>query len=125
MTEFPFFKTKSGHVVTMNELVKAAEIIWGENPDFYMNWYEIRDKIGAIEMTPKQAYDYALSKENKILAFKAYRAMKAEQGDKYYSLKKALEHVEEVLERRKHKRNNGVLHYKLDDGSIVTVVKED
>lgn len=125
MTEFPFFKTKSGHVVTMNELVKAAEIIWGENSDFYMDWYEIRDKIGATEMTPKQAYDYALSKEDKILAFKAYRAMKAEQGDKYYSLKKAMEHVEEVLERRKHKRNNGVLHYKLDDGSIVTVVKEE
>lgn len=125
MTEFPFFKTKSGHVVTINELVKAAEIIWGENPDFYMDWYEIRDKIGATEMTPKQTYDYALSKEDKILALKAYRAMKAEQGDKYYSLKKALEHVEEVLERRKHKRNNGVLHYKLDDGSIVTVVKKE
>lgn len=125
MTEYPFFKTKSGLCITMDEMMKAAKIIWGEDPDFYMDWYEIRDKIGAIEMTPKQAYDYALSKEDKILAFKAYRAMKAGQGDKYYSLKKAMEHVEEVLERRKHKRNNGVLHYKLDNGSIVTVVKED
>lgn len=123
MTEFPFFKTKSGHVVTMNEMIKAAEIIWGENPDFYMDWYEIRDKIGATEMTPKQTYDYALNKGYKILAIKAYRAMKAEQGDKYYSLVKAKEHVEKVLEKKKCREilNNrlGVLNYKLDNSSIV------
>ena len=121
MTEFPFFKTKSGHVVTMNELIKAAEIIWGEDPDFYMDWYEIRDKIGAVEMTAKQTYDIALNKGDKILAIKAYRAMKAEQGDRYYSLIKAKEHVEKVLAKRSFR---GVLNYKLDPSSIVTVVKE-
>jgi hypothetical protein len=111
-TEFPFFKTKSGHVVTMDEMIKAAEIIWGEDPDFYMDWYEIRDKIGATEMTPKQTYDYALNKGYKILAIKAYRAMKAEQGDRYYSLIKAKEHVEKILAKRSFR---GVLNYKLDN----------
>ena len=123
MTEFPFFKTKSGHVVTMNEMIKAAEIIWGEDPDFYMDWYEIRDKIGAIEMTAKQTYDIALNKGDKILAIRAYRAMKAEQGDRFYSLVKAKEHVEKVLEKKKCRDilNNrlSVLNYKLDNSSIV------
>ena len=78
----PFFKTKTGRFITIDEMIRAAEIIWGEDPDFYMDWYEIRDKIGAIEMTAKQVYDYALNKEDKILAIRAYRAIKAEQGDK-------------------------------------------
>lgn len=125
MTEFPFFKTKSGLCITMDEMIKAAKIIWGESPDFYMDWYEIRDKIGATEMTPKQAYDYALSKGDKILAFKAYRMMKAEQGDRYYSLVKAKGHVDKIFEKRNHKKSyNEVLHYKLDDGSIITISKE-
>ena len=119
--ECPFFKTKTGRFITTDEMMKAAEIIWGEDPDFYMDWYEIRDRIGAIEMTPKQVYDIALNKEDKILAIKAYRAMKAEQGDRYYSLIKAKEHVEKVLAKRSFR---GVLNYKLDPSSIVTVVKE-
>jgi len=117
----PFFKTKSGRFITTDEMMKAAEIIWGEDPDFYMDWYEIRDKIGAIEMTAKQTYDLALNKGDKILAIRAYRAMKAEQGDRFYSLIKAKEHVEKVLDRRSFR---GVLNYKLDPSSIVTVVKE-
>ena len=100
MTEFPFFKTKSGLCITMDEMTKAAKIIWGESPDFYMNWHEIRDKIGAVEASPKQVYDLALSKGNKILAIKAYRMMKAEQGDKYYSLVKAKQHVDKTFEKR-------------------------
>lgn len=119
----PFFKTKTGRFITTDEMMKAAEIIWGEDPDFYMDWYEIRDKIGAIEMTAKQTYDIALSKEDKILAIRAYRAMKAEQGDRFYSLVKAKEHVEKVLEKKKCRDilNNrlSVLSYKLDNSSIV------
>lgn len=99
----PFFKTKTGRFITMDEMMKAAEIIWGEDPDFYMDWYEIRDRIGAIEMTPKQVYDYALNKEDKILAIKAYRMIKAEQGDKYYSLLSAKNHVDKILEKRNKK----------------------
>lgn len=100
----PFFKTKTGRFITMDEMTKAAEIIWGKDPDFYMDWYEIRDKIGAIEMTAKQVYDYALDKEDRILAFRAYRAIKSEQGDRYYSLKKAMEHVDKVFEKRNKKK---------------------
>ena len=97
----PFFKTKTGRFITMDEMIRAAEIIWGEDPDFYMDWYEIRDRIGAIEMTAKQVYDYALNKEDKILAIRAYRAIKAEQGDKYYSLLSARDHVEKILQKRR------------------------
>ena len=97
----PFFKTKTGRFITMDEMIRAAEIIWGEDPDFYMDWYEIRDRIGAIEMSAKQVYDYALNKEDKILAIRAYRAIKAEQGDKYYSLLSARDHVEKILQKRK------------------------
>lgn len=103
LTDYPFFKTRTGRFITMGEMMKAAEIIWGEDPDFYMDWYEIRDKIGAIEVTPKQVYDYALSKEDKILAIKAYMKIKAEQGERYYSLLKAKEHVEKILEKRNKK----------------------
>ena len=99
----PFFKTKTGRFITMDEMIRAAEIIWGEDPDFYMDWYEIRDRIGAIEMTAKQTYDYALNKEDKILAIRAYRAIKAEQGDKYYSLLSARDHVEKILQKRRKK----------------------
>lgn len=99
----PFFKTKTGRFITMDEMIRAAEIIWGEDPDFYMDWYEIRDRIGAIEMSAKKTYDYALNKEDKILAIRAYRAIKAEQGDKYYSLLSARDHVEKVLEKRNKK----------------------
>lgn len=101
--ECPFFKTKTGRFITTDEMMKAAEIIWGKDPDFYMDWYEIRDKIGAIEWSAKQTYDYALNKEDKILAVRAYRAIKAEQGDRYYSLKKAMEHVDKILEKRNKK----------------------
>lgn len=97
----PFFKTKTGRFITMDEMIRAAEIIWGEDSDFYMDWYEIRDRIGAIEMTAKQVYDYALNKEDKILAIRAYRAIKAEQGDKYYSLLSARDHVEKILQKRR------------------------
>ena len=111
----PFFKTKTGRFITTDEMTKAAEIIWGENPDFYMDWYEIRDKIGAVEMTAKQTYDIALNKGDKILAIKAYRAMKAEQGDRFYSLIKAKEHVEEVLERKEKRKAYITLYHEIQE----------
>lgn len=109
INEDTYFKTELGSIISWNELKTAIEVIYGSCFDYVVNDFNIYIpdliKEGYVKVTPitmKQAYDYALNKEDKIKAIKLYWKLKNGSGE-YYSLADAKKHVEKVLEKRNKK----------------------
>lgn len=107
--ENTYFKTELGSPISWHELKTAVEIVYGARFDYVVTDFNIYIpdliKEGYIKVTPitiLDAYNLALNNGNKIKAIKLYWKFK-QKGDKYYSLKKAKEHVEEILEKRNKK----------------------
>ena len=107
-----FFKTETGEVVTYTDIRRATEIIYGkEYAKETATNLESRIKLGIYKVKPltiKQAYDYALNHGQKVRAIQCYKEMQEGKTGKYYSLIKAKEHVEKILERREKK--NATIH---------------
>ena len=106
ITEDTYFKTELGSPVSCHELKTAVEVVYGTHFDYVITDFNIYIpdliKEGYIKVTPitlLEAYNLALNNGNKVKATILYWKFK-QKNDKYFSLKKAKEHIDKVFDER-------------------------
>lgn len=109
INEDTYFKTELGSIISWYELRTSVEVCYGNRWNYIYNDFNIyigglinEEYIKVKPITLKQAYDIALNNGDKIKAIKLYWKLKNKDNE-YYSLTKAKEHVEKILERREKK----------------------
>lgn len=106
ITEDTYFKTELGSPVSWHELKTAVEVVYGTHFDYVVTDFNIYIpdliKEGYIKVTPitlLEAYNLALDNGNKTKATLLYWKFK-QKNNKYFSLKKAKEHVDKIFDEK-------------------------
>lgn len=106
ITEDTYFKTELGSPVSWHELKTAVEVVYGTHFDYVVTDFNIYIpdliKEGYIKVTPitlLEAYNLALNNGSKTKATILYWKFK-QKNNKYFSLKKAKEHIDEIFDER-------------------------
>ena len=110
ITEDTYFKTELGSPVSWHELKTAVEVVYGTHFDYVVTDFNIYIpdliKDGYIKVTPitlLEAYNLALNNGSKTKATILYWKFK-QKNNKYFSLKKAKEHVDRVFDEREENK---------------------
>ena len=110
ITEDTYFKTELDSPVSWHELKTAVEVVYGTHFDYVVTDFNIYIpdliKEGYIKVTPitlLEAYNLALNNGNKTKATILYWKFK-QKNNKYFSLKKAKEHIDEIFDEREENK---------------------